>query len=224
MPHNPGKPGKMPSLTNTILLIEDDMDTRDLLVRVLSAEGFGVRLAANGWEGLLAVESPPDLILLDIMLPGMDGVSFLRSLRNTHGYERVPVVVVTALDIADIADRVKPFGVQQIISKGDNLLGQLKLRACVARWTGRRTRTTSICRRRGTSCGRISSCISKCSRGREPLLRLVELPPLVILGCLVHDEAALDQLRLGHFAEVLRLHDPFLERSPEFLQLLLVLW
>ena len=117
----------MPSLTNTILLIEDDMDTRDLLGRVLSAEGFGVRLAANGWEGLLAVESPPDLILLDIMLPGMDGVSFLRSLRNTHGYERVPVVVVTALDIADIAERVKPFGVQQIISKGDNLLGQLRI-------------------------------------------------------------------------------------------------
>src|SRR5688500_15176252 len=127
MPRDSRKPNDMPSLTSTVLLVEDDMDTRDLLARVLSAEGIAVRLAANGWEGLLAVENPPDLILLDIMLPGMDGVSFLRSLRNTHGYERVPVVVVTALDIADVAPRVQPYRVEQIISKGDNLLSQLRL-------------------------------------------------------------------------------------------------
>ena len=135
MPRDLGKPGDVPSAANTVLLIEDDTDTRDLLARVLSGEGFCVRLAANGWEGLLAVENPPDLILLDIMLPGMDGVSFLRSLRNTHGYDRVPVVVVTALDMDEIAPKVQPYGVEQIISKGDNLLGQLKttLRRTLAR-------------------------------------------------------------------------------------------
>lgn len=116
----------MPHHASTILLIEDDMDTRDLLARVLTTEGYCVRLAANGWEGLMAIETPPDLILLDIMLPGMDGVSFMRSLRNTHRFEKVPVVVVTALDVADVAERVKPYGVEQIISKGDNLFPKLK--------------------------------------------------------------------------------------------------
>jgi CheY-like chemotaxis protein len=116
----------MPTPTETILIVEDDMDARDLMARVLSAEGYGVRLAANGWEGLLAIESPPDLILLDIMLPGMDGIVFLRSLRNTHQFERVPVVVVTALDVADVVEKVRPYGVEQILSKGDKLFPQLK--------------------------------------------------------------------------------------------------
>jgi len=126
MPRDSRKPNDMPSLTSTVLLVEDDMDTRDLLARVLSAEGIAVRLAANGWEGLLAIETPPDLILLDMMLPGMDGVSFLRSLRNTFGFERVPVVVVTALDVDEVERKVRPFGVDQIISKGDNLITRLK--------------------------------------------------------------------------------------------------
>lgn len=118
------------------------MDTRDLLARVLSGEGLAVRLAANGWEGLLAVENPPDLILLDMMLPGMDGVSFLRSLRNTHGYGRVPVVVVTALDVGEVEKKVRPFGVEQIISKGDNLIG--RLRSTVRRLLDRPTRPNHV--------------------------------------------------------------------------------
>ena len=116
---------EMPSPTE-ILLVEDDADTCEMIVKVLSAEGYGVRTAANGWEGLLAIETPPALILLDIMLPGMDGLVFLRSLRNTHQFEHVPVIVVTALDVQDITEKVRPFGVKEVVSKGETLFPQLK--------------------------------------------------------------------------------------------------
>ena len=117
----------MATLTNTILLIEDDLDTRDMLARVLSGEGYAVKVAANGWEGLLAAENPPpDLILLDIMLPGMDGVSFMRSLRNTAALRNVPVIVVTALDVADVEQKMRSYNVAQIISKNDSLFPKLK--------------------------------------------------------------------------------------------------
>ena len=117
----------MATSTNTILLIEDDLDTRDMLARVLSGEGYAVKVAANGWEGLLAAENPaPDLILLDIMLPGMDGVSFMRSLRNTAALANVPVIVVTALDVADVERKMRDYNVAQIISKNDSLFPKLK--------------------------------------------------------------------------------------------------
>lgn len=65
--YNAAPPGHL--MLKTILLIEDDNDTRDLLSRMLSAEGYAVRVAANGWEGLTAMEAYADLIILDIMLP-----------------------------------------------------------------------------------------------------------------------------------------------------------
>ena len=110
----------------TILLIEDDLDTRDIMARFLSGEGYSVRIAANGWEGLLATESHLDLILLDIMMPGMDGVSFLKSLRgHTHGRE-VPVVVFTAKDPQDVIPLVRPHGVKEVLVKNQDLHLRLK--------------------------------------------------------------------------------------------------
>src|SRR5687767_1321143 len=81
----------------TILIVDDDADTRDLVGRFLSNAGYGVRFAANGWEGLLALETPVDLVLLDLMMPGMDGAAFLRTLRAHGAGKHVPVVVITAM-------------------------------------------------------------------------------------------------------------------------------
>jgi DNA-binding response OmpR family regulator len=109
----------------TILLIEDDLDTRDIMARFLSGEGYSVRIAANGWEGLLATESHVDLILLDIMLPGMDGVSFLKSLRgHAHG-KGVPVVVITAKDPGDVLPQVQPYGVKEVLVKNQDVYTRL---------------------------------------------------------------------------------------------------
>jgi DNA-binding response OmpR family regulator len=110
----------------TVLIIEDDLDTRDVMGRLLSAAGYSVRLAANGWEGLVALDDPPQLILLDIMLPGMDGYTFLKSLRAQRTYQSIPVIVVTGKDVAEVESRVRPHGVRHVIAKDDAVFPKLK--------------------------------------------------------------------------------------------------
>ncbi len=110
----------------SVLVIEDDMSTRDMISRLLSGEGYTVKLAANGWEALLALEGHVDVVLLDIMLPGMDGYGFLRSLRHQAGNNRMPVVVFTALDEQEVREKVRKFGVEDVIGKGEHLFPQLK--------------------------------------------------------------------------------------------------
>ncbi len=79
-----------------LLLIEDDSAIRSALVRALSDRGHGVETAPTGMEGLhFALEGEPDLILLDLGLPDVDGATLLKMLR---GVSRVPVVVITAQD------------------------------------------------------------------------------------------------------------------------------
>ncbi|BEP15013.1 response regulator transcription factor [Acidothermaceae bacterium B102] len=79
-----------------LLLIEDDSAIRSALVRALADRGHGVETAPTGMEGLhLALEGGPDLILLDLGLPDVDGATLLKMLR---GVSAVPVVVITAQD------------------------------------------------------------------------------------------------------------------------------
>jgi CheY-like chemotaxis protein len=108
-----------------VLLIEDDLDTRDLLGRFVSQAGYGMLTAANGWEGLLALEEPVDLILLDLMLPGLDGFAFLRIMRRQRATRDIPVVAVTALNVADVTQQLNQLGVSEVVSKGENLFKHL---------------------------------------------------------------------------------------------------
>ena len=81
-----------------ILVVDDDADIRDTLRDALELEGYTVDVAANGrdaWESLRP-ESLPALILLDLMMPVMNGAEFLRLLRSDARLKSVPVVVVTA--------------------------------------------------------------------------------------------------------------------------------
>jgi CheY-like chemotaxis protein len=110
----------------TILVVEDDADTREVVGRIVSLSGYAVRLASNGWEGLLALETPVDLVLLDMMLPGMDGYSFLTNLRRQKGGRDIPVVIVTGMDTAEVAKNVHGQGVRYILPKGGNFFGTLK--------------------------------------------------------------------------------------------------
>jgi CheY-like chemotaxis protein len=112
--------------TPVILIVEDDADTRDVLGRVLSFAGYAVRFATNGWEALLALEESVDLILLDMMLPGMDGVVFLRTLRADAGCAKLPVVVITAMEPAEVEPKVRPYGVEAVLTKGGTMYGDLK--------------------------------------------------------------------------------------------------
>jgi CheY-like chemotaxis protein len=81
-----------------ILVVEDDADIREAIVDVLEARGYRVVTAANGQEGLarLRENGHPDLILLDLMMPVMDGTEFLAALRGSEVIETVPVVLLSA--------------------------------------------------------------------------------------------------------------------------------
>ncbi len=81
----------------TILNIEDNFDNRLLIRRVLMAEGYEVVDAGNAGEGLEALKSlHPDLILMDINMPDMDGYSLTARIRSLPGFESVPIVALTA--------------------------------------------------------------------------------------------------------------------------------
>ena len=103
----------------TVLVVEDDADTRNLLRRLLNRAGWMVLEAENGRVALQQVaERQPELILLDLMMPEMDGFAFLEALRQQNAWRSIPVVVLTAKDLTP-NDRQRLNGyVEQILQKG----------------------------------------------------------------------------------------------------------
>jgi two-component system, OmpR family, response regulator MprA len=91
-----------------ILVVDDDPRITELLRRILAYEGYSVTIAASGDEALTrTLERPPDLIVLDIMLPGLNGLEVTQRLRAASDY--VPILMLTARD--SVADRVAGFEV-----------------------------------------------------------------------------------------------------------------
>lgn len=113
-------------MTAHILIIEDEVNLAKFIKLELTCEGYQVAIANDGLTGLtLARESTPDVILLDWMLPGLEGVEICRRLRDTG--ETVPIIFLTAKD--DISDRVrgldaggndyvvKPFSIEELLAR-----------------------------------------------------------------------------------------------------------
>src|SRR3954464_373390 len=110
----------------TILIVEDDPDTREIMGRYLTLAGYDHVSASNGWEALLAVDqNEVDLILLDVMMPGMDGVTFLNILRNAQTKRNTPVVIVTAMSKQELASRYRDLAVDAILPKTQELFDEL---------------------------------------------------------------------------------------------------
>jgi DNA-binding response OmpR family regulator len=81
-----------------ILIVDDERDNRELLSVILAHEGFAVATAGGGEEALAAVAvAPPDLILLDLMMPGMSGYDVVARLKANIVTENIPIIIVTAL-------------------------------------------------------------------------------------------------------------------------------
>ncbi|MDQ1522253.1 MAG: hypothetical protein QOE47_177 [Pyrinomonadaceae bacterium] len=101
------------------LVVEDDEAARALLVRALEQAGWRVREASDGRAALEQVAAEwPQLILLDLMMPGMDGFEFVQELHKLPGGSSIPVVVITAKDIT-LEDRLRLSGyVEKIVEKG----------------------------------------------------------------------------------------------------------
>ncbi len=114
--------------TQSVLVIEDESDTRTLVCRLLQEQGWAVRDAANGFAGLARVaEHPPDLILLDLMMPEMDGFEFILELRRREAGRAVPVIVLSAMEITQQdQDRLLGNGqVAKVLRKGNSIEGVL---------------------------------------------------------------------------------------------------
>ncbi|MGH7458999.1 MAG: response regulator [Longimicrobiaceae bacterium] len=87
------------SLHATILIAEDHADSRDALQAILESAGYEVRLAHNGREAVeRAEEVRPDLIVMDIMMPEVDGFEATRRLRGRPGFENTPIIALTAME------------------------------------------------------------------------------------------------------------------------------
>jgi CheY-like chemotaxis protein len=126
--HCPGGPGAAPC---DVLIVEDDPATREVLRRALEHEGWRVREAEHGRDGLdRLAERVPSAILLDLMMPEMDGFEFIAALRTRPSWRDVPIVVVTAKDLTD-EDRSRLNGyvraiVQKAGSTQDTFLAEVR--------------------------------------------------------------------------------------------------
>jgi two-component system, cell cycle response regulator DivK len=113
----------------TVLCVEDNLDNRVLVRRILQAEGYSVLEASNAFEGLqLALVRHPDLILVDINMPQIDGLTFASRLKAYPGLAGVPVVAITANVMHGDRERSLAAGCDGYIQKPvdvDNLPGQV---------------------------------------------------------------------------------------------------
>lgn len=117
-----------------ILCIEDEAEMIDLIRLILGRRGFDVHGAAGGVEGIKVVkETHPDLVLLDLMMPDMDGWEVYQQMKADESTKNIPVIVVTAkaqnidkvlgLHIAKVDDYItKPFGPQELLASVEKIL------------------------------------------------------------------------------------------------------
>lgn len=128
----------VPQTKKLILCIEDEPEMIDLIRLIIGRHGFEVRGAAGGKEGLESIrKEPPDLILLDLMMPDMDGWEVYQQMKADEAIKNIPVIVVTAkaqsidkvlgLHIAKVDDYIsKPFSPQELLTSINNVLEKKK--------------------------------------------------------------------------------------------------
>jgi len=102
----------------TVLLVEDDTFLSGMYVTKLSLEGFNVQLASDGEEGLRqAIAVKPDIVLLDIVLPKMDGFHVLEGIKKNPDTKKIPVILLTNLGQKDDVDRGLSLGAVDYLIK-----------------------------------------------------------------------------------------------------------
>ena len=117
----------------SVLVIDDEAPTRELLERQLTKEGWHVTTAEHGRAGLACLEKArPGLILLDLLMPEMDGFEFLENLRTRAEWRDLPVIVLTAKDLTETDRQLLSGRVSQVLQKGafrtEDLLAEIRAR------------------------------------------------------------------------------------------------
>jgi len=113
-------------MAKKILLVDDDITLREMYEERLKLEGYAVATATNGEEALAKMKSfVPDLILLDIMMPVMNGFTVLDKLRAHSEYSKIPVLFLTALVQDQNKNRAMKAGAAGYIVKSETMPGDL---------------------------------------------------------------------------------------------------
>ena len=120
----------------TILIVDDSHTTQHIVRRVLQYEGYDVLTASNGHSALTCLaKQQPDLLIVDLRMPEMDGITLIRTLRSKTDYAQTPIIVLTASplqrdytivqELAVNAFLTKPVSSQQLIATIHRILSQL---------------------------------------------------------------------------------------------------
>ncbi len=110
------------------LVLDDDESIRTLIVKMMTAHGFETTFASDGLEGLMQLEtSRPDIIICDSMMPNLDGISFLKAIKQRAATTHIPVIFVTAkTDVTTVSETMragasfylsKPFKRDELVSR-----------------------------------------------------------------------------------------------------------
>jgi len=109
-----------------VAIIEDDEVLAGLYVERFSQEGYDVILATDGEKAIEIIQSHnPDLIILDIMLPKKNGIEVLQIVKNQPSTSSIPVIVLSALNEGEYADRVNNFGAVGFFNKAITIPGEI---------------------------------------------------------------------------------------------------
>src|SRR5215831_6570785 len=118
MSNEPDWPMKQDEHRPEIMVVDDDPDTLSIIVRYIRREGLAVVEVSSGTECLqLARRNPPDVILLDVMMPGMDGFEVCRALKACADTEEIPIMMLTARDDVEARAQGMELGVSDFITK-----------------------------------------------------------------------------------------------------------
>jgi len=123
-------------------MVVDDVDViRDVLARLLKREGYRTLAAGSGHEALdlleqnrTAGEAPPDLILLDVKMPDIDGLDLLEQLHSDTRWQNTPVIMLTAISDTQVVNRAQQLGAKAYLVKATFSVAEMM--SCVKQYTG----------------------------------------------------------------------------------------
>ncbi len=140
-----------------ILIIEDDLEALAMYTLMLERWGYQVIPASSGRQGIqLALETPPDLILLDVMMPGMDGYAVCTQLRQDRRFQTVPILFLTALANVDARVKALTIGGDDFMIKGTISGEEIQARIQMALAREKRIRQSTALEAKGVTVGLLS--------------------------------------------------------------------
>jgi CheY-like chemotaxis protein len=117
------------TVMSTILVVDDQAELRQLFQRVLESQGYSLVCAENGQAGLAMLDAvDPQLILLDMAMPQMDGITFLRNLRQQPRFQTLPVIILSGLMSREQIQAARELGVTDHLVKAEFTMKELRNR------------------------------------------------------------------------------------------------